>query len=255
MEARFASPRRETLTQQTDAPRHPYRYLDMITAVFITALITSNLVAQKTSMLFGYTIGVGIFVFPISYIFGDILTEVYGYRASRRVIWMGFASAALASFIFYLCDIAPPAPGFKNQEAFHSILGQMPFILCASLLAYFVGEFCNSYVMAKMKIWSKGKHLWMRTIGSTIVGEGIDSIIFYPLAFSVFPYLFGFPNAVQAWSIVFKIMVANFILKVLVEVAFTPLTYVLVNHLKHAEQIDVYDHETNFNPFATDAKT
>lgn len=238
--------------QKTDEPTHSYRYLDVITAVFITALIASNLVASKTAVLFGFTIGVGIFVFPISYIFGDILTEVYGYQRSRRVIWLGFTSAGLAALIFYLCDIAPPAPGFKNQAAFHTILGQTPFILLASLTAYFVGEFCNSYVMAKMKIWTKGKHLWMRTIGSTIVGEGVDSLIFYPLAFAILPLLLGFSSAVWAWSMVLAVMINNYVLKVTLEVVFTPITYLLVNALKHAEGIDVYDHDTNFNPFTLD---
>ncbi|TNE43241.1 MAG: VUT family protein [Deltaproteobacteria bacterium] len=231
------------------SPHRSYRYLDVITAVFITALLTSNLVASKTSTLFGMTIGVGIFVFPVSYIFGDILTEVYGYKASRRVIWIGFSSAALASLIFYLCDIAPPAAGFKNQDAFHTILGQTPYILAASLTAYFIGEFCNSYVMAKMKIWSKGKHLWMRTIGSTIVGEGVDSLVFYPLAFAIFPLLFNFPSAAWGWGMVFAVMTSNFFLKVLLEALFTPVTYFLVNFLKKAEGVDVYDYDTNFNPF------
>lgn len=233
-----------------------YKYLDIITAVFITALLTSNLVASKTSTMYGYTIGVGIFVFPISYIFGDILTEVYGYKASRRVIWIGFTAVAMAAFIFYLCDIAPPSASYeKNQAAFHLILGQTPYILAASLFAYFVGEFCNSFVMAKMKIWSKGKHLWMRTIGSTIVGEGVDSIIFYPLAFAIFPRLFNFTNAIWPWKTVIAVMIANFFLKVMVEVVFTPVTYMLVGALKRAEGVDVYDYNTNFNPFRFDAAT
>lgn len=226
-----------------------FRYLDIITAVFITALLTSNLVAIKTTTLFGATIGVGIFVFPISYIFGDILTEVYGYQRSRRVIWMGFASAGLAALIFFLCDLAPPAPGFKQQEAFHTILGQTPYVLVASLIAYFVGEFCNSYVMAKMKIWSGGKALWKRTIGSTIVGEGVDSLLFYPLAFAILPLLLGFHKQTWSWNMVFQVMVANYVLKVLIEILFTPITYVLVDFLKRAEQVDVYDYHTNFSPF------
>ena len=226
-----------------------FRYLDIVTAVFITALITSNLVASKTSQVFGFTFGVGIFVFPVSYIFGDILTEVYGYRRARRVIWMGFASAGLAALIFYLCDIAPPAPGFKHQKAFHIILGQMPFILAASLTAYFVGEFCNSYVMAKMKIWTEGRHLWMRTIGSTVVGEGVDSLIFYPLAFGLFPLLLGFQGFVWPVSKIIEVLIVNYFLKVGVEVLFTPITYLLVHKLKQAEGVDVYDYDTDFNPF------
>ena len=227
-----------------------FAYLDLITAVFITALLTSNLVASKSSELFGFTIGVGIFIFPISYIFGDILTEVYGYKRSRRVIWLGFGSVALAALIFYLCDVAPPAPGFAHQEAFHTILGQSPFVLAASMMAYFVGEFCNSYVMAKMKIWTEGEHLWMRTIGSTIVGEGVDSLLFYPLAFAVLPTLFGFEEAIWPWALVGTVMVNNYVLKVVLEALFTPATYALVRTLKRVEGIDHYDRDTNFNPFA-----
>jgi uncharacterized integral membrane protein (TIGR00697 family) len=229
------------------------RYLDVITAVFITALLTSNLVASKTAVLFGFTIGVGIFVFPVSYIFGDVLTEVYGYQRSRRVIWMGFGSVAIAALIFHVCDIAPPAPGFAHQDAFHTILGQSPFVLLASVTAYLVGEFCNSFVMAKMKIWSQGRHLWLRTIGSTIVGEGVDSLIFYPLAFRVFPSLFGFEAAVWGWDLVLAVMVNNYLLKVAVEAAFTPVTYALVRFLKRGEGLDVYDVDTDFSPFRLSA--
>ena len=225
-------------------------YLDIITAVFITALLTSNLVASKTSTMFGFTVGVGIFIFPISYIFGDILTEVYGYRRSRRVIWLGFGAVGFASLIFFLCDLAPPATGFKHQAAFHTILGQSPLILMASLTAYVVGEFCNSFVLARMKVWSEGKHLWMRTIGSTVVGEGVDSLIFYPLAFAWLPMLFGFDEAVWSWSLVASVMVNNYILKVLVETLFTPVTYRIVAFLKRVEGIDHYDRDTNFSPFS-----
>ncbi len=226
-----------------------FRFLDVITAVFITALLVSNIVASKTAVIAGYTIGVGIFVFPISYIFGDILTEVYGYRASRRVIWLGFASVAVAAIIFQLCVAAEPAPGFRHQAAFETILGQSPFILMASITAYVCGEFCNSYVLAKMKIWSEGRHLWLRTIGSTIVGEGVDSLIFYPLAFAIFPAIFGMHDAVWAWAMVGVVMVNNYLLKCLIEAAATPATYWIVARLKAAEGIDVYDRDTDFNPF------
>lgn len=226
-----------------------FKYLDVITSVFITALLVSNLVASKSASLWGWTVGVGIFVFPISYIFGDVLTEVYGYARSRRVIWMGFTSVAVASLILFLCDIAPPSPSFQHQEAFHLILGQSPLVLAASLIAYFAGEFCNSFVMAKMKIWTQGRHLWARTIGSTVVGEAVDSVVFYPLAFGVFPRLLGFEGAAWPWALVGAIMVSNYALKVGVEVVFTPITYRLVGWLKRAEGVDVYDTDTDFSPF------
>jgi len=228
------------------------KYLDAITAIFITALLVSNVIASKTAVLFGYTIGVGIFVFPISYIFGDVLTEVYGYKRSRRVIWLGFGSVGVASLIFFLTDIAPAAPTYQHQDAFHTILGQSPFILLASVLAYFCGEFCNSYVMAKMKVWTEGEHLWARTIGSTVVGEGVDSLIFYPLAFALFPMLFGMTEAVWATGMLVAVMVNNYFLKVIIEALATPLTYGVVGWLKRAEGLDVYDRDTDFNPFLFD---
>ncbi len=225
------------------------RYLDVITAVFITALLTSNLVASKTALLGGQVIGVGIFVFPISYVFGDILTEVYGYQRSRRVIWMGFGAVFIASIIFYLADIAPPAPGFAHQEAFHTILGQSPYVLAASVSGYLIGEFCNSYVLAKLKVLTSGRHLWLRTIGSTVVGEGVDSLVFYPLAFYFLPRLFGFSNGAWPLELMLAVMVNNYILKVLLETLLTPVTYAIVNFLKTHEGLDVYDRDTNFNPF------
>jgi uncharacterized integral membrane protein (TIGR00697 family) len=226
-----------------------FKYLDVITSIFITALLVSNLVASKSASLWGWTVGVGIFVFPISYIFGDILTEVYGYARSRRVIWMGFTSVGVASVILFLCDIAPPSESFAHQEAFHIILGQSPLVLAASLVAYFVGEFCNSFVMAKMKVWTAGRHLWARTIGSTVVGEAVDSVVFYPLAFGLLPRLLGFEEAAWPWALVGAILVSNYILKVGVEVVCTPLTYKLVAFLKRAEGVDIYDIDTDFNPF------
>ena len=232
-----------------DSLRPNPRYLDAITAVFITALLTSNIVASKTASFFGQVIGVGVFVFPISYIFGDILTEVYGYQASRRVIWLGFSAAALAAVVFLLCDLAPPAPGYPHQAAFHAILGQSPLVLAASLIAYLAGEFCNSYVLARMKIWTAGRHLWARTIGSTIVGEGIDSLVFYPLAFRLLPALTGFAAGLWPWPLVGAVMLNNYLMKLLVETLCTPLTYHIVARLKRSEDLDVYDHETNFNPF------
>jgi uncharacterized integral membrane protein (TIGR00697 family) len=217
-----------------------YRYFDLIVGVFVTALIASNLVATKRAMVGGYVIGCGILVFPISYIFGDVLTEVYGYARSRRVIWIGFACAALTAGLFAISDWMPPDPSWHGQEAFHAVLGQLPRVVAASLTAYVVGEFANSFVLAKMKVLTGGKHLWMRTIGSTLVGQLVDSAVFYPLAFL----------GSEGWTLALIVRVGwnNYLLKVALETLFTPLTYVVVNFLKREEREDVFDTETDFNP-------
>jgi queuosine precursor transporter len=217
-----------------------YRYFDLIVGVFVTALIASNLVASKRAMVGGYVIGCGILVFPISYIFGDVLTEVYGYARSRRVIWIGFACAALTAGLFAVSDWMPPDPSWHGQEAFHAVLGQLPRVVAASLTAYVVGEFANSFVLAKMKVLTGGKHLWMRTIGSTLVGQLVDSAVFYPLAFL----------GTEGWTLALVARVGwnNYLLKVALETLFTPLTYVVVNFLKREEREDVFDTETDFNP-------
>ncbi len=230
-----------------DVPRHThseaprYRYFDLIVGVFVTALVTSNLVSAKVAMVAGHRIGCGIFVFPVSYIFGDVLTEVYGYARSRRVIWIGFACATFASLVFWLADVMPPAPGWPHQAAFHTVLGQLPRVVAASLTAYVIGEFVNSYVLAKLKVLTGGKHLWVRTIGSTVVGQFVDSAVFYPLAF--YGGEMGWPLAQVvdvAWN--------NYLIKCAVETLFTPLTYVVVRGLKRAENEDVFDADTDFNP-------
>ncbi len=217
-----------------------YRYFDLIVGVFVTALIASNLVAAKRAMVGGYVIGCGILVFPISYIFGDVLTEVYGYARSRRVIWIGFACAALTAGLFAVSDWMPPDPSWHGQEAFHAVLGQLPRVVAASLTAYVVGEFANSFVLAKMKVLTGGKHLWMRTIGSTLIGQLVDSAVFYPLAFL----------GTEGWTLALIARVGwnNYLLKVALETLFTPLTYVVVNFLKREEREDVFDTETDFNP-------
>ncbi len=223
------------------APGGPsYRYFDLIVGVFVTALVASSLVSAKVAIVAGYKMGCGIFVFPVSYIFGDVLTEVYGYARSRRVIWIGFACAALASGVFWLADVMPPAPDWPNQAAFHAILGQLPRVVAASLVAYVIGEFVNSYVLAKLKLATKGKHLWTRTIGSTVAGQLIDSAIFYPLAF------LGQPG----WSVaqVIEVGINNYLIKCAVETLFTPITYLVVGYLKRAEHEDFFDANTDFNP-------
>jgi hypothetical protein len=214
---------------------------------FVVVLVCSNLIgpakiAQVDLPVLGATVfGAGVLFFPISYVFGDILTEVYGYARSRRVIWMGFGGLAFASVMSAVVVALPPAPFWKNQEAYEIAFGLTWRIALASMIAYFCGEFVNSFVLAKMKIMTNGRWLWTRTIGSTIFGEGVDSMIFYPLAF----YGTGIiPNDKLP-----TVMLVQFVTKVGVEVVFTPVTYWIVGRLKRAENEDYYDRETKFTPF------
>lgn len=241
-----------------------YKYLDFVMAAFVTVLLCSNLIgASKICTFAGFTFGAGIFFFPLSYIFGDILTEVYGYAKSRRVVWAGFAAMIFASLMSWVIIKMPPADFYKNQAALEAIFGGTPRIVLASLAAFFCGEFSNSFVLAKMKILSSGKFLWMRTIGSTMVGEGVDSLIFYPLAFWDVPLklLQSVVNAVGfdwqadlslawSWDAVQTVMIANYLLKCAWEVVMTPFTYKIVAFLKKAEHEDYYDTKTNFTPFS-----
>ena len=224
-----------------------YQYYDFIMAAFAVVLVCSNLIGpgkitQLNAPIVGaLTFGAGIMFFPISFIFGDILTEVYGYAASRRVIWAGFIGLAFASLMAWVIVILPPAPEWRDQAAYQSVFGSTGRIALASLVSFVVGEFVNSFVLAKMKILTQGRWLWSRTIGSTIFGEAVDSILFFPLAF----YGSGeFPDAMLP-----KIIVAQFTAKVLVEVAFTPFMYKIVAFLKRAENEDYYDTKTDFSPF------
>ena len=230
------------------APQRQYRYYEFVMAVFVTVLICANLIGpakiSQVDLPFVGTLifGAGVLFFPISYVFGDILTEVYGYARARRVIWAGFGGLAFASFMAYVVVALPPAPFWKNQAAYEIAFGQAWRIAGASMIAYFCGEFVNSYVLARMKILTAGKWLWTRTIGSTIFGEAVDSALFYPLAF----YGTGIiPNEQLP-----KVMAFQFVAKVLVEVAFTPITYKIVGFLKRAEHEDYYDRGTNFTPFS-----
>jgi uncharacterized integral membrane protein (TIGR00697 family) len=229
------------------APQREYRYYEFVMAAFIVVLVCSNLIgpakiAQLDLPVLGtLTFGAGVLFFPISYVFGDILTEVYGYARSRRVIWMGFAGLAFAAFMSWVVVHLPPAPFWKHQEAYEIAFGLTWRIALASMVAYFCGEFVNSFVLAKMKIMTQGRWLWTRTIGSTIFGEGVDSVIFYPLAF----YGTGvIPNDKLP-----LVMLAQFVTKVAVEVLFTPVTYAIVGWLKRAEHEDFYDRDTKFTPF------
>ncbi|OGA64133.1 MAG: hypothetical protein A3G81_01705 [Betaproteobacteria bacterium RIFCSPLOWO2_12_FULL_65_14] len=224
-----------------------YRYYDFVMAAFVTVLICSNLIGPAKIVQFGGlpAFGAGVLFFPISYVFGDILTEVYGYERARRVIWAGFAGLAFASFMAAVVVALPPAPFWENQKAYEIAFGQAPRIAAASMFAYFCGEFVNSFTLAKMKILTAGRWLWTRTIGSTIVGEAVDSALFYPLAF----YNSGIiPN-----DKLLAIMGAQFVLKVAVEVLLTPVTYKIVGALKRVEHEDYYDRDTNFTPFSLKA--
>ena len=209
-----------------------------LVAVFITCLIVANIIAVKIVSIGGLTFPAAIVIFPISYIFGDVLTEVYGYRKARLVIWLGFACNLLAVIAIVLGQILPSAAFWDGQAAYERILGYTPRLLAASLIAYLCGEFANSFILAKMKIATKGRWLWTRTIGSTLVGQGIDSAIFISVAF-----LGTIPNADLLSTIV-----TQWLIKTAYEIVATPLTYIVVNFLKRREGIDTYDYHTNFNP-------
>lgn len=227
---------------------HAFRYYDLVMAAFVTVLICSNLIGPakiatvELPVVGAFVFGAGVLFFPVSYIFGDVLTEVYGYARARKVIWAGFAALAFASLMAAVVVALPPAPFWEHQRAYEVAFGNAWRIVGASMIAYFCGEFVNSYVLAKMKIWTAGRWLWTRTIGSTIFGEAIDSTLFYPLAF----YNSGIiPNEALP-----TVMLSQFILKTTVEVVFTPLTYKIVAFLKRAEGVDYYDRDTDFTPFS-----
>ena len=211
--------------------------LVIIAAIFVTCLITANTIAVKVIYLGPFILPAAIFVFPLSYIFGDILTEVYGYRWARKVIWLGFICNLIFVIFVWVGQILPPAPFWQGQAAYESILGYTPRLLAASFCGYLVGEFVNSLVLAKMKILTRGRWLWSRTIGSTIVGQGLDTSIFIVLAF------IGTPSFVPV------MILYHWLAKTVIEAIATPLTYAAVNFLKKRESIDTYDYETSFNPF------
>ena len=225
--------------------RH-FRYYDFVMAAFVAILLLSNIIgAAKPAALTingeRWIFGAGILFFPLGYVIGDVLTEVYGYARARRVIWAGFGALLFMAFMSWVVVALPPAPGWAGQAAYESVFGQVWRIVLASITAFWAGEFVNSYVMARMKIWTGGKHLWSRTIGSTVVGQGIDSIIFYPLAF------LGIWSNAQ----VISVMITNWLLKVGWEVVLTPVTYAVVGWLKRKEGVDIFDEGTDFSPFKT----
>ena len=233
-----------TAQSAASASGRNFRYYDFVMAAFVAVLLLSNVIgAAKPAALSingeQWVFGAGILFFPLGYVIGDILTEVYGYARARRVIWAGFAGLIFMAFMSWVVVSLPPAAGWEGQAAYESVLGQVWRIVIASIVAFWAGEFVNSYVMARMKVWTKGKHLWSRTIGSTFVGQGVDSLIFYPLAFW----------GVWEDKVVVTVMITNWGLKVLWEVVLTPVTYAVVGWLKRREGVDIFDEGTDFSPF------
>jgi hypothetical protein len=217
----------------------PYRYFDVIMALFVSVLLISNIASVKIVSIWEFTFDGGTILFPFGYIFGDILTEVYGFRRSRKVIWTGFFAALAMSLVLWVVQLLPPAPDWENQQAYESVIGFVPRIVIASLVAYFAGEFTNSVILSRLKIITGGRFLWMRTIGSTLVGEGIDTAIFCFVAF------YGALPASLLWTVI----ISNYIFKCSVEILFTPATYTAVRFLKRKEGVDVYDRGISYNPF------
>jgi queuosine precursor transporter len=223
-----------------------FRYYDFVMAAFVAILLLSNVIgAAKPAAITldgkEWVFGAGILFFPLGYVIGDVLTEVYGYARARRVIWAGFAGLLFMALMSWVVVALPPAQGWDGQVAYEQVFGQVGRIVLASITAFWAGEFVNSYVMARMKILTRGKHLWTRTIGSTVVGQGVDSLIFYPLAF---------------WGVwenkaVITVLFTNWLLKVVWEIVLTPVTYAVVNFLKRKEGVDLFDDHTDFSPFRT----
>ena len=222
-----------------------FRYFDFVMAAFVTVLLLSNVLgAGKVAVvelpwIGTWPFGAGILFFPASYVIGDVLTEVYGYARARRCIWAGFAALLFMAFMAAVVVALPPSPDWEGQAAYEAVFGQVPRIVFASIVAFWAGEFANSYVLARMKIWTQGRHLWARTIGSTLVGQGIDSLIFYPLAF----------YGVWDNATLLVVLGTQFALKVAWEALLTPVTYAVVGFLKRREGVDVYDRGTDFSPF------
>lgn len=216
-----------------------YKYLELLVGLFVAVLLISNIASTKIVQMWRFTFDGGTILFPFSYILGNILTEVYGYNKARKVIWIGFFCALLMSLVLALIGFIRPAEGWDLQPAYTAILGQTPRIVTASLIAYFLGAFSNSFVLAKLKLLTSGKWLFARTIGSTVMGQAIDTLVFVLIAFS----------GLYSWPLVGSIIISNYLFKVGVEVLFTPVIYKVVGILKNKEKIDYYDYKTNFNPF------
>ena len=219
---------------------HRYKYLDPFITLFVAVLLISNLIAPKFFALGPLRISAAQMLFPLTYIFGDVFTEVYGYSASRRAIWYGFFASFVLVVISYCAVIIPPAPEYKDQAAFETIFKPVGRIIAASLLAYWCGEFANSFTLAKLKLLTKGRHLWTRTIGSTVVGQAVDTTVVMFAAF----------YGTRPLGVILSLIVSGYLIKVVYETLMTPVTYLIVNTLKRAEGIDYFDYRTDFNPFA-----
>jgi hypothetical protein len=228
--------------QQDARPLREFKYFDLMVHAFVVILLVSNLVAAKITKIGPLTLSGAQLLFPITYIFGDIFTEVYGYAGSRRAIWVGFFASGLLALMGLITVALPPAPGWNDQATFAKIFGFVPRLVVASLLAYWAGEFANSFVLSRMKVWTGGKHLWMRTIGSTVAGQFVDTIVVMLLAF----------GGNLSLETIGNLIVSGYCGKVLYEAAATPVTYWVVNTLKRAEGVDVFDRGTNYSPFRAD---
>jgi len=231
----------EEMNQTGNRPRdlRTFRYYDVLISIFVAILLISNLVGQKISAIGWFRISGAQLLFPVTYIFGDIFTEVYGYGASRRAIWLGFFASSLMAVMALITVALPPAPDWHNQEAFRTVFYTVPRLIVASLIAYWAGEFANSYTLAKMKLLTQGRYLWTRTVGSTVVGQGVDTIIVMTLAFA----------GTVDWSDIGRLIVSGYFGKVIYEVLMTPATYAVVGWLKRKERVDTFDYETDFSPF------
>jgi uncharacterized integral membrane protein (TIGR00697 family) len=217
-----------------------YKYLDALTTAFVVILLVSNLVAQKVCRIGIFDVSGAILLFPITYIFGDVFTEIYGFAASRRAIWLGFLGTALLYLMGTLTIALPPAPGWHNQQAFATVFGFIPRILAASLVAFWAGEFANSYTMARLKLLTNGRMLWTRTIGSTIVGQGVDTTLVVILTFA----------GTVPFGVLGNMIATGYMLKVSYEVLATPFTYIVIGWLKRAEGTEAFDRHESFNPFS-----
>lgn len=220
---------------------HRYKYLDTLITLFVVVLLVSNIVAPKFFAIGWLRVSTAQILFPITYIFGDVFTEVYGYAASRRAIWYGFFSAFLFVVLSYIAVMIPPAPEYTQQAAFEAIFKPVGRIVAASLLAYWCGEFANSFTLAKLKLFTKGKYLWTRTIGSTVIGQAVDTTVVMFAAF----------YGTRPVGVILSLIVSGYVIKVVYETLMTPVTYMVVNFLKRTEGVDYFDFGTNFSPFAT----